>query len=51
MGPDDVQALRAGLWSDREIADTCQVIAYFNYISRIADGLGVDYEPWMRNGG
>ena len=24
-----------------------QVISYFNYINRIADGLGVDDEPWM----
>lgn len=41
----DVDALRDAGWSDREIHDACQVVAYFNYINRIADGLGVDPEP------
>lgn len=43
----DVEALRSAGWSDREIHDGCQVIAYFNYINRIADGLGIDPEPGM----
>jgi hypothetical protein len=29
------------------IAATVQVAAYFNYINRVADGLGVDPEPEM----
>lgn len=33
--------------SDRAITDAVQVISYFNYINRIADGLGVDLEPDM----
>lgn len=37
----DVQTLREAGWSDLEIQDACQVVAYFNYINRIADGLGV----------
>ncbi len=45
VGKDDVKTLRDGGWSDREIHDAAQVIAYFNYINRIADGLGVDLEP------
>jgi alkylhydroperoxidase family enzyme len=42
-----VDALRALGWSDRAIHDAAQVTAYFNYINRIADGLGVDLEPDM----
>ena len=44
----DVEALRLAGWSDREIHDGCQVIAYFNYINRIADGLGIDPEPSLQ---
>ncbi len=40
-----MEVLREQGWSDRELHDACQVIAYFNYINRIADGLGVDPEP------
>ena len=32
---------------DRTIHDAAQVVAYFAYINRIADGLGVDPEEWM----
>lgn len=47
MGPEDIADLRAAGWEDREIHDACQVVAYFNYINRIADGLGVDEEDWL----
>ena len=36
----------AGL-DDRAIHDAVQVVSYFSYINRIADGLGVDLEPEM----
>lgn len=44
----DVEALRAQGFADEAIHDAAQVISYFNYINRIADGLGVDLEPEMR---
>ncbi len=44
---DDVDALRLAGASDEEIHATVQVAAYFNYINRVADGLGVDLEAWM----
>lgn len=47
MSERDVAALREAGWSDREIHDICQVVAYFGYINRIADGLGVDPEEWL----
>jgi alkylhydroperoxidase family enzyme len=42
-----VTALRAAGWDDRAIHDAVQVCAYFNYINRIAEGLGVDHEDWL----
>lgn len=42
-----IEELRKHGYSDRAIHDIVQVIAYFNYINRIADGLGVDLEPGM----
>ena len=34
--------------TDEQITIAVQVIGYFNYINRIAEGLGVDPEDWMR---
>lgn len=30
---------------DRAIHDACAIVAYFAFVNRIADGLGVDLEP------
>jgi alkylhydroperoxidase family enzyme len=46
-GPADVDALRAADLSDNAISDAARVIAFFNYINRIAESLGVDLEPEM----
>jgi alkylhydroperoxidase family enzyme len=43
----DVRNLEAFDFSQNAISDAAQVISYFNYINRIADGLGVDLEPEM----
>ncbi len=43
----DLAPLRAVGLSDVEIHDAVQVIAYFNYINRIAEALGTDLEPEM----
>jgi uncharacterized peroxidase-related enzyme len=42
---DHIAALRAAGWSDQAVHDAAQVVAYFCYINRLADGLGVDPEP------
>ena len=47
MKPSDVDTLRQHGLSELAIHDVVQVTAYFNYINRIADGLGVDDEAWM----
>lgn len=46
----DVERLREHGLSDEAITIAVQVISYFNYINRIADGLGVDDEPWFEPG-
>jgi hypothetical protein len=43
----DLEPLRAAGFDDRAIHDATQAIAYFSYINRVADGLGVDLEPGM----
>ena len=43
----DVEALRSHGLDDETIHDAIQVIAYFNYINRIADAVHVDLEPEM----
>ncbi len=45
----DVDALREAGATDEEIHGTVQVAAYFNYINRAADALGVDLEPEMKD--
>jgi NAD(P)H-hydrate epimerase len=41
----DVDALREHGLDDRAIVDANQVVAYYNYVNRVADGLGVQLEP------
>ncbi len=45
VGAADADALRAVGLDDAAIHDAIQVIAYFNYINRIAEGVGTDLEP------
>jgi uncharacterized peroxidase-related enzyme len=40
----DIDVLRAVGLDDRAIHDACGVIAYFAFVNRIADGLGVELE-------
>jgi uncharacterized peroxidase-related enzyme len=48
MGTVDIDALRAAGLGDRAIHDATQVIAYFNYINRVADALGVELETFVK---
>ena len=48
IAPDTLtDALRDHDWDDRAIHDITQVAAYFNYINRVADGLGIELEEGM----
>jgi len=42
-----VEALRGLGLADEAILVATQVIGYFNYVNRVAEGLHVDPEPWM----
>ena len=40
----DIEGLREYGLGDRDILDLNQVVAYFNYVNRVADGLGIELE-------
>ena len=42
----DVQALREAGFNDRAILDIAQITAYFAFVTRLADGLGVTLEDY-----
>ena len=42
----DVQALREAGFDDRAILDIAQITAYFAFVTRLADGLGVTLEDY-----
>ena len=49
MTSNDVEQLRAVGFADRDILDIAEVTAYYAYANRIADGLGVELEPWFND--
>lgn len=48
MSAEDLDVLRGHGLDDRAIHDAVQVIGYFNYITRLADALGVEPEEFIR---
>ena len=48
---EDVERFQEMGYSDRSILDINQIVSYFAYVNRIADGLGVELEDfWNKNG-
>ena len=45
VGAADVEALRRAGFDDTAVLDICQVTSYYNYVNRLADGVGVELEP------
>jgi uncharacterized peroxidase-related enzyme len=41
LGPSDIEALRRAGLGDLEILDLNNIVAYYNYINRVANGLGL----------
>lgn len=44
IGAEDIESLKATGCTDREILDLCQITSYFNFVNRMAEGLGVELE-------
>ena len=42
----DLESLRAAGFEDRAILDIAQITAYFAFVTRLADGLGVTLEDY-----
>lgn len=51
VGADDIGRLRDVGFDDAGISSATQVVAYFNYINRIAEGLGAPEEEWLNADG
>ena len=47
MNDHDVKTLRTAGFSDRDILDIVEVVGYYAYANRIADGLGLEMETWI----
>lgn len=43
----DVENLSNFNLSDKEISEIVQIVSYFNYINRVADGLGLEPETFI----
>jgi uncharacterized peroxidase-related enzyme len=44
VGKEDIERLREAGLCDREILDAAQIASYFNFVNRMAEGLGVEVE-------
>ena len=43
----DIQSIKNFGYVDKEISEIVQIISYFNYINRVADGLGLESEDFI----
>jgi len=51
MAQEDVDKLRGENFSDGAILDINQITGYYNFVNRLADGLGVELESYWRKKG
>lgn len=50
MERSDVEHLRRAGFGDAAILDINQVAGYYAFVNRLADGLGIEIEPWKTRG-
>ena len=51
MAQEDVDKLREEGFGDAAILDINQITGYYNFVNRLADGLGVELESYWREKG
>ena len=49
VATEDIDYLRAVGFDERAILDICQLTAYYAYVNRLADGLGIKLEDFWGN--
>ena len=47
INEDDINHVKKFGYADKEISEIVQIISYFNYINRVADGLGLEPENFI----
>ena len=50
VSAEDIKPLREVGFNDDAILDIVQVVAYFNFVNRLACGLGIELEEYNKNG-
>lgn len=45
IGEDDIQRLRDAGYSDEDVLTINLIVSYFNFVNRVAEGLGVEFTP------
>lgn len=48
VSKEDVDTLMGHGFTPRAVADACMIVAYFNFVNRLALGLGVELESYWR---
>jgi hypothetical protein len=43
----DISIIKKFGYSDKDLSEIVQIVSYFNYINRVADGLGLDPENFI----
>ena len=51
INENDIKKVKKYGYSDKEISEIVQIISYFNYINRVADGLGLEPEEFIDSKG
>ncbi len=46
VNKEDVDLLHSAGFTDAAILDICQIASYYNFVNRLADGLGVELENY-----